>query len=33
MLVNAYFEKPGFAKALMEYLSGDYEEIRAEGVS
>ena len=31
MLFNAFFEKPGFADALMEYLGGVYDEIRDEG--
>ena len=31
MLFNAYFEKPGFAEALLDYLSGSYDEIRDEG--
>jgi type I restriction enzyme R subunit len=30
MLFNAYFEKPGFAEALLDYLSGSYDEIREE---
>jgi len=29
-LFNAYFEKPGFRDALMEYLAGSYDEIRDE---
>ena len=33
MLFNAFFEKPGFAEALMEYLGGVYDEIRDEGAS
>ena len=28
MLFNAFFEKPGFAQALMDYLGGAYDEIR-----
>jgi type I restriction enzyme R subunit len=31
MLFNAYFEKPGFADALLEFLAGSYDEIRDEG--
>ncbi len=29
MLFNAFFEKPGFREALLEYLGTAYEEIRA----
>jgi type I restriction enzyme R subunit len=29
-LFNAFFEKPGFAQALLDYLAGSYDEIRAE---
>ncbi|MEP6528188.1 MAG: hypothetical protein ABJA86_13615 [Nocardioidaceae bacterium] len=32
-LFNAYFEKPGFREALMEYLAGSYDEIRGEDAS
>jgi type I restriction enzyme R subunit len=32
-LFNAFFEKPGFREALMEFLAGSYDEIRDEGVS
>lgn len=31
MAFNAYFEKPGFKEALLEYLGGAYHEIRDEG--
>ena len=30
MLFNAFFEKPGFAQALMEYLAASYDELRDE---
>ena len=33
LLFNAFFEKPGFAQALMEYLAGSYDELRDEDVS
>jgi len=32
-LFNAYFEKPGFREALMEYLASSYDEIRDEDAS
>jgi type I restriction enzyme R subunit len=32
-LFNAYFEKPGFREALMEYLATSYDEIREEDAS
>ena len=32
-LFNAFFEKPGFREALMEYLAGSYDEIRDSGAS
>jgi type I restriction enzyme R subunit len=31
LLFNAYFEQPGFADALLEFLAGSYDEIRDEG--
>jgi type I restriction enzyme R subunit len=31
MLFQAFFEKPGFREALMEFLAGAYDEIREEG--
>ncbi len=31
MLFEAFFEKPGFREALMDFLSGAYDEIRGEG--
>jgi hypothetical protein len=32
-LSNAYFEKPGFREALMEYLASSYDEIRQDDAS
>jgi type I restriction enzyme R subunit len=32
-LFSAYFEKPGFREALMDYLASSYDEIRDEDVS
>ena len=33
MLFNAFFEKPGFREALLDYLGTAYDEINAEGAS
>ena len=33
MLFNAFFEKPGFREALLDYLATSYDEIREEDVS
>ncbi|MHB1067866.1 MAG: type I restriction endonuclease subunit R, partial [Candidatus Nanopelagicales bacterium] len=32
LLFDAYFEKPGFREALLEYLGGAYQEIRGEAL-
>jgi type I restriction enzyme R subunit len=33
VLFNAFFEKPGFREALLEYLGGAYQEIRSESTT